>query len=317
MGATYQWARYALFCRQIQYYDNKIIIFIGLEEYSLSAEYSKIILPDLKDAILNSADPDIEVIQDILFKYYRSSMHFYRLAFCFDISNEPTCSNIEQATDEKIAYSYQEMLELAHLEDWETWDINDKTYEKISRIYLIVLLKHTGLIYQPSTYESRKIIYHEVFKLRWKLFSMRTIAMNENDADGIGSVETESEHLSLTEQLCSINSSEICERFCDSVAAKCLLLLFVIKGPSGSLKLDEVDDEETFVKCNFYNSYAPNDSPLTAIERMCCTILRFVCNEAGDDITIQPLNKIQVNMNTFSGLHTNLDKKLVRIKTLQ
>lgn len=186
------------------------------------------------------------------------------------------------------------IIEQFFVKNWDSFEeFEEPIIDVIIRVFLIVLLKHTGLLDKPSNPSYLQEIYVYVIQLTRKLLAMRNppyISRNETKDTTVDSAEIDLDYeIKDYPSNGSEDNEEIFEKICSITLERCLYLLVCIKGPEGLATNDDAYSDEEIEEKHYVDFYPSNcdNQHFKRLRQVCKNAVNFVCD---DDIVKQVTN---------------------------
>lgn len=195
------------------------------------------------------------------------------------------------------------IIEQFFVKYWDTFEqFDEPIFDVIIRIFLVVLLKHTGLLNKVTNSNFLQEIYVYIMQLTRRLLSFRktivynSIASLRRDSQGnekdSGVLETSEidldyeikDYNNTSTTKVVENTEETFEYLCSVTLKRCLYLLLCVKGPvsfsvdESSAFSDDENEEKHYVE--FYQSSCDNSKRFKHLREICKNAVNFVCDDS-------------------------------------
>ncbi|KAK7862054.1 hypothetical protein R5R35_011478 [Gryllus longicercus] len=201
---------------------------------------------------------------------------------------------------------YEQLLEHAQSHDWDTCEVEDEPLlELLTRVALVTMLKHTGLLTQPSQHiDANHVAVHEVyqmvFELRRRILSAKSHGSVPQDEDIVSLSHNPEEDSGRDERLDDTDvddtqsegggasplvAADGYEMLAQCMLQRSLFLLLAVRGPENPFTdLDNAqteDDNDKLLMARVQVELGGNVGPVS-LRRQLAAILRFVSGEPAE-----------------------------------
>ncbi|VEN63492.1 unnamed protein product [Callosobruchus maculatus] len=224
-----------------------------------------------------------------------------KLAFDLPQQYDEACAITQEDADSRNAF-YESMMEMVELESWELDEDVRKLLDTTVRVFLVALLKQTGLLHKTPSHPAVKEVYKTVLNLRRRLIGTMfdRNEKEEEEQDPEDDKETDQADADDSESDCPKDPAADFEMLCHGVIQRSLFILILVKNIEVNLEGSQVVLDEETTSDRAYVEFYQNSRDAVVfndLRRICSTYMCFVLDE--------PLEKIPVGSSESRGWCTD------------
>nr|CAI5839109.1 unnamed protein product [Callosobruchus analis] len=213
-----------------------------------------------------------------------------KLAFDLPQQYDEACAITQEDADSRNAF-YESMMEMVELESWELEEDVRKVLDMTVRVFLVALLKQTGMLHKTPLHPAVKEVYKTVLTLRRRLIGTMFDRNDkeEEEQDQEEDKETDQTDPDGSESHCLKDRAADFEMLCRSVIQRSLFILILVKSIEVNLEGSQVVLDEEATSDRAYVEFYQNSRDAVVyndLRRICSTYMCFVLDE--------PLEKVPV-----------------------
>nr|CAH7744976.1 unnamed protein product [Callosobruchus chinensis] len=224
-----------------------------------------------------------------------------KLAFDLPQQYDEACAIPQEDADSRNAF-YESMMEMVELESWELEEDARKLLDTTVRVFLVTLLKQTGLLHKTPLHPAAKEVYKTVLNLRRRLIGTM---FDRNDKEGEDpdqeeDKETDQADADGPEPDCPKDGATDFDMVCHDVIQRSLFVLTLVKSVEVNLEGSQVVLDEEATSDRAYVEFYQNSRDAVSfsdLRRICSSYMCFVLDE--------PLQKIPVGSSESRGWCTD------------
>ncbi|CAH1979985.1 unnamed protein product [Acanthoscelides obtectus] len=222
-----------------------------------------------------------------------------KLAFDLPQQYDEACALTQEDADSRNAF-YEGMMEMVETESWELEEDAKKLLDTTVRVFLVALLKQTGLLHKTPSHPTIKEVYKAVLSLRRRLIGALFDRNNKEEEDQDLDEDKETDQADDPEPDSPKDRDVDFEMLCHGVIQRSLFVLILVKSVEVNLEGSQIVLDEESSSQRAYVEYYQNSRDAVVfndLRRICSTYMGFVLDE--------PLEKVPVGGSESRGWCTD------------